>query len=447
MLGLLAVGCAALPLAAHAEEPVNNFADALAHTYTFNPELSSGREGLKATDEGVNQAFSQFRPSISADYSRGNQRIKRGSGAFSYGATDVRTLQASQPLFNGFGSYYSYQQAKENSAAGREQLKGTEQSVLLDAATAYAEVIRARRVMDLSQKNLEVLRKHLDATNERFEVGEVTRTDTAQAQARLATSVANQTQAQADQAAAEANFERIVRKAASPVLSDDLPDMKLPATVEEAVEIALKQNPVLKQREFQAEAADKNVGVQRSQLLPSVSLDATAQRQEGNVFLGAGTDVRNDTISLNFNIPLYESGSAYSQTRQAKRQREQAKLTAMDTNNRVREAVVSAWERLNSTRAAIEANKEAVDAAKVALDGVQQEQLYGARTTLDVLDAERELFQTEVDQVSAERDEAVAEYTLAALLGQFTAEALNLAVQRYDPEEYYDNNSHKMLGF
>jgi outer membrane protein len=433
------------PQQVRAEEPVNNFADALAHTYTFNPELSASREGLKATDEQVNQAFSQFRPSLSGNYSRGNQRLRRGNGDFAYNTTDVRALQFSQPVFNGFGSYYSYQQAKDNVAAGREQLRGSEQNILLAAATAYADVIRTRRVVELSNKNQEVLKKHLDATQERFDVGEVTRTDTAQAQSRLATALADQTQALADMAAAESNFERVVRKSASPVLSNQMPDVELPSNLDEAIAFALNNNPVLKQQQFQAEAADKNVDVQRSQLLPSVSLDGSATREEGNIFLGGA--IRNDRIGVNVNIPLYESGSVYSQTRQAKRQREQSKLTALDTNNRVREAVVSAWERLAFTRSAIEATKEAVDAAKVALDGVQQEQLYGARTTLDVLDAERELFQAEVNLVSAERDEAVAEYTLAALLGQFTAEKLKLAVDLYRPDEYYENNSHKMLGF
>jgi len=296
-------------------------------------------------------------------------------------------------------------------------------------------------------KNEGVLSKHRDATQERFDVGEVTRTDVAQSNARLSLATSERVQAEADEDISRTTFERIVREEAAEILKP-APKManRLPSDLQESVELAMQNNPSLLQQ-VQTEDANKYaVKVQSARLYPSVSLVGSMQRDLGNPVFG-NQAFRNDTMTVNVNIPLYQSGQVYSLVRQAKRTHSQSMLETRDTLNRVKEAVTRAWEQLDASRATIVATESAIEAATLALEGVQQEYLYGARTTLDVLDAEQELFEAQVNLVTAKRNEAVAEYNLIVLLGQFTAEALELPVQLYDEEEYYNNNAHKILGF
>ena len=423
------------------------FDESLVHSYMHNPDLQAERELLKATDEGVAQAVSGFRPSVTAAYGRGNQRVSVGGATANYSHTDNRSIRLDQPLFRGFGTYHSFKSSKAQVQAQRHALKNAEQNTLLDAATAYVDVLRTRRLLELSSKNEAVLSKHLKATRDRFSVGEVTKTDVAQAEARLSLATSERVQAEADVEIANSTFERIVLDIPGEKLEAhrDVYDL-LPSLLDEAIDLARENNPTLLQQLRTEDAARYTIGVQRAQLYPTVDLVGSVRRDEGNAQF-SNQNFRSDSITVNVNIPLYQSGRVYSLVRQAKRQHSQTALETRDTLNRVREAVTRGWEQLDASKATIKATSDAIKAARLALEGVEQEHLYGARTTLDVLDAEQELFEAEVNLTTAERNEAVAQYNLAVLLGNFTVETLALPVEPYDDEAYYDDNAYKMLGF
>lgn len=428
-----------------AQAEIMTMQEALVNAYRFNPELSAQREALKAVDERVPQAISGFRPNARASWDRGKARNSSNGGPTRTSDRDNRNLEVRQSIFSGLGTMYAWDAAEFDVQAQRQSLKNSEQNILLDAATAYVDILRTRRLLDLSKKNEEVLKKHAQATDDRFAVGEVTRTDTAQSASRLALAVSERVQAEANAAIAVTTFERIIQDRPAGEIALDFPALMIPETLEEAISIARGNNPTLLQRQFTQESAKENIGLQRSQLLPSVDVIGTMNRTEGSQFFNGS--FREDRVLMNLSVPLYESGSVYSQTRQAKRQHEQAKYDALDTGNRVAEAVTRGWEQWLAAKATIEATETAISAAQTALEGVTQEHLYGSRTTLDVLDAEQELFQTQVNLVTAQRNEAVAQFNLAVLIGNFTATDLKLPVEIYNPEEYYNDNKYKMLGF
>lgn len=419
--------------------------DALIGAYKNNPELEGDRQGLKAKDERVSQAISGFRPNLSLSGEKGRERTSMSGAAYTEADRDSRSVQLVQPLFSGFGSVNSYLMAENQVKAEKAALMGSEQNILVAAATAYADVIRTRSLVELSKKNEEVLTKHMQATKDRFSVGEVTRTDVAQSESRLATATADRVQAEANETIAESTFERIIGEKPAAELSADIPQFDLPATVDEALKISQSDNPGLIQKDNSEKAAEYNINVQKSQLLPSLNLRGTMSRVNTPQF--GSTKYRDDSVVLALNVPLYDSGLAYSKTREAKAQHQQAKFDVMDTSNRVREAVIKGWEQWQASISNIDSSKKAVEAATIAVDGVQQEYLYGSRTTLDVLDTEQELFQAQTSLVTATRNESVARFNLASLLGRFDAKTLKLPVSIYNPDQYYDNNKYKMLGF
>lgn len=431
-------------MASPAMAEIATFQDALVSAYKNNPGLEANRQELKARDEKVAQAISGFRPSVTLSGEKGRERSSLADANYSIGDSDSRAVQVTQPIFSGFGSVNSVRLAEAQVEAQRASLLGSEQDILVAAATAFADIIRTRKLVELGKKQEEVLARHLQATRDRFSVGEVTRTDVAQAESRLATSTSDRVQAEANAAIAEANFERITRDKAAVELSQDLPMVDVPDSVDDAINLAQESNPALLQRISSEEAAEHNIGVQRSQLLPNLSLQGSSERIKGNRL--GGSKYRDDSVVLSLKVPLYDSGIAFSKTREADSQHEQAKFETTDTANRVREAVIKGWEQWQASLISIESSQAAVTAAETALNGVEQEYLYGTRTTLDVLDTEQELFQTQVSLITAMRNEVVAKFNLAALIGRFNAKNLSLPVEVYNPEEHYNNTKYKMLG-
>lgn len=418
---------------------------ALESAYNTNPRLKSEREALAATDEKVSQAFAEFQPNVGLDYSTGRQATTFGTGSENYSDRKATQLAVEQPLFNGLGSVARYKSANLQVEAGRARLKSIEQEVLLQAISAYLDVMRDKAVFDLSDSNVEVLRKQLGASKDRFDVGEVTRTDVAQSESRLSRAIAERAQAEGSVVGSKAVFEHVVGTAPDALVAPtEFPE--LPASLDEVLALADANNPDMQRQELTQQALSREVMSAKSRLLPTVSLRGIMRREEGAGQLGT-SDYDNDSVTLNVSVPLYQSGAQWSRSREAVNNHEKAKFDTAETRNDLRDRVVRAWQGLLTSRATLEANRDAIKAAEVALDGVKQEQQYGARTVLDVLDAEQELFAARVNYVRAQRNEIVSIYTVLAASGQLTPQRLGMEVTEYDPKENYDHVKHRWIGF
>lgn len=426
-----------------------NLLDALASAYATNPALQAERAGLRAVDEAVPQALAGWRPSLTASGSWGtvetdtDTAIVGGSGVNN---TDpmTGTLTLTQNVFTGGRTLYGARQAESSVLAGRETLRNVEQSILLSTVTAYMDVVRDTAVVELRTKNVEVLQRQLEASQDRFRVGEITRTDVAQSEARLSLSQSNLILAEAALTASRAAYERVVGNAPGSLeAAPPLPAM--PQSEAQAMELAISGNPALEASRHADRAAQHAIDVAKGGLLPTVSFNAQVQHAEEP----STTVSRTTTTSLlgQVSIPLYQSGAQYSAVREAKQRASQARLQMSDSRRQVEEGVRNGWEQLRATRAAIRSNREQVRANEIALDGVRQEAQVGSRTTLDVLDAEQELLDSQVALVSAERDEYVAGYSLLSAIGQLSARELSLAVDLYDPRENYEDVKHQWIGY
>lgn len=450
LAGALAAGSFAGITPAWAE----NLQDALVATYGSNPTLQAARAELRATDENVAQALSNWRPSASvtgtSQFSQSDNELRSGAGfANLTSSRDDRvsnsgTVSVRQNLFRGGRTVAETRQAKAQVAAGRAQLSGTEQEVLLAAVTAYMDVLRDAATVELNRNNVTVLQRQLEASQDRFDVGEITRTDVAQSEARLSRSQSALISAEAALTNSRAAYERIVGMApgtldASPALPP------LPGTENEALDIAVTNNPALQAARFAEEASRHAISQAKGALLPTLTVEGDYTYADN-----PSSTVRNSesaTVTGRLTIPLYQSGAVYSQVRQAKQLNSQSRLQIREALRQVEEGVASAWEAYRAANAQITSDREQVRANEIALDGVQQEAQVGSRTTLDVLDAEQELLDSRVALVTSERNAYVAAYQLLSAVGRLNAEYLGLPVERYEPTVNYDDVSGKWFGF
>ncbi|ABS64611.1 type I secretion outer membrane protein, TolC family [Parvibaculum lavamentivorans DS-1] len=425
-----------------------NLIDALTAAYATNPTLQAQRAQLRATDELVPQALSGWRPNLQAQGAYGvtstDTTLNNGASA----RDDLRPLSGSvtlsQNLFAGGRTVNATDQAEASVQSGRESLLSVEQTTLLNAVQAYMNVIRDQSVLELNRNNVEVLKRQLDATTDRFRVGELTRTDTAQSEARLSLARSNLIAAEAQLTASRAFYERIVGQLPGTLEKPNRLE-GLPATEEEARALAAQNNPSLRAARYSEEASREAIKVAKGALLPS--FDVQAQYQYGRDPSSTIRDVEESSLLGVLTIPLYQSGVEYSRVREAKEINNQSRLQIYAVQRQVDEAVRNAWEQLRASRASITSTSEQANASNIALEGVRQESEVGARTTLDVLDAEQEFLNARVALVSAERDLAVAEYGLLAAMGQLTARNLELPVEYYDPEANYGEVRNKWIGF
>ena len=445
----LALGTTALTgLLAVAPASAENLTDALAAAYQTNPTLQAQRAQLRATDEGVPQALSGWRPTVQAQgtYGATHTDTTLNTGTTSKGDIEPYTgsVTLSQNVFAGGRTVNATDQAEYGVLAGREALMSVEQSTLFNAVQAYMNVIRDQSVVELNRNNVDVLQRQLEATTDRFRVGELTRTDTAQAEARLSLAKSNLTAAEAQLTASRAFYERIVGQ--MPGTLEKPPVVAgLPNSEEDARSVAEKNNPTLQAARYAEQANREAISVAKGALLPSV--DIQAQYQYGRDPSLTVRDVEESSIVGVLSIPHYQAGVEYSQVREAKELHNQSRLQVAAAMREVDEAVRNAWNQLLSSRASIVSNQEGVNASEIALEGVRQESEVGARTTLDVLNAEQEYLNARVSLVSAERDLAVAEYGLLAAMGLLTARNLELPVDYYDPAVNYGEVRNKWIGF
>jgi TolC family type I secretion outer membrane protein len=418
---------------------------ALVAAYQNNPELKAQQRQLQATNERVPQALSNALPQLNAAYEDGRQRNRVGGAQWNYSDTKNRTLTLNQPIFRGGRNWFETAAARNEVKAEQARLAQTEQGVLLNTVTAYMDVLRAEAVLRLSENNVSVLKEQLKASRQRFDVGEDTKTDVAQAKARLALAQARVSEAQSNLANAKATFQRLVGYAPDGLKMPGLPKA-LPQNLEELMAMAKADNPAVQEQEFRKEAADDTIYAQAGTLLPEVSIQGRMNRAEGVGFLGNST-FDEDNLLLTVNFPIFQGGRRYSAVRQAKETYQQQRFLELDVRNRVEEQSASAWEALQAARATTISNSAAIEAAEIALDGVKQEQQYGARTVLDVLDAEQELFDAQVNYVTSQRNYVVAAYQVLTVAGLLTAQGLALNTESFDAEETLSDVEFQFIGF
>jgi outer membrane protein len=436
-----------LALACTVPAHADTLEEALAKAYATNPNLLAEQAKLRATDEGVSQALSGWRPTVTATGSAGYQKQVSDASFPQTQYRDPRTaaLQLSQPLYRGGRTSAGTEQAEDNVLAERARLTNTEQTVLLNVVTAYMNLVQAEAVLELNRNNEQYLTRELQASRDRFNVGELTRTDVAQSEARLSGARSDRIQAEGDLASARAVYQNVVGEAPTNTTTPPDPAGTLPPSLDETIKAALGGNPNVMTADFSERASRANIDVVRGALLPSLNLNGTAQREDDTL---STPDRWRDTytVLLQLNIPIYEAGAIYSQLRAAyetDRQNQQlldqSRRDAQDTATRSWDAWQTARSRVNSLRSQVQANQ-------LALDGVRQEALLGSRTVLDVLNAEQELLNSQVSLVRSEHDATIAAYQVRAAVGTLTAEAMSLPVALYDPKQNYNKVRDKWIG-
>lgn len=444
----LAVAAAVLSVAAPAS--AQTLTEALAYSYNNNPQLLAQRALLRATDEQVPQALSNWRPTVTfnanAGFTRAGVTTGTGPTQFSSFPTRATTLQITEPLYRGGRTEAQTRLAINTVQATRAQTLGVETTVFQAVAQAYLDVVRDQTLLEVAANNEAVLRRQLEATQDRFRVGEVTRTDVAQAESSLAQATAQRIQAAGNLENSRANYERAVGKQPGRLVQPrERP--ALPATLEEALNLAAHANPNVISANFTELAARDNIDVVRGQLLPQISVIGSLTRNFAPSITLSGSRQDSASAVLQLTMPLYEGGAVYSQTRQAEQTVGQRRSQVDDARRAAVQTATQSWQTLVAARAAITSFTAAVRAAQIALEGTQQEALVGSRTVLDVLIANQQLFTTQSQLVTAQHDAAVAEFNVAAATGRLVAPELKLPVQLYDMDKHYKAVKDKLFGF
>jgi outer membrane protein len=465
---MMAAAMSAGLLAAAPQAWAETLNDALAKAYLENPALRAERARQRSTDELVPQALSGWRPTINAQAQITNQRTdvksftqpftNPNTGAVTPGSSQVDgevdrsediAIQLNQPIFRGFRTVNGVKQAEANVEAGRQDLLVQELTILFRTVQAYMNVVRDRQILSLRQQNVTFLREQLRAANERFTVGEITRTDVAQARSSLAQAQGFVASARNNLDSSIANYVRLVGRKPSNLKYPRI--ARLPGSLDAAQNVATEINPNILSAAYNEIAANYNIDVIRGQLLPEINLQATASRTElhgSRQFSGGASQDWQTSASVAgvLTVPLYEGGQIYSSVRQAKQLASQRRLLVIETGRGVREGVSIAWANYLASTQLISANRTQVEAARLALEGVQQEYLVGSRTTLDVLNAQQVLVTARISLVQAQADQIVASYDVLASIGKLTARNLKLKVPYYDPEANYRDVRNKWIG-
>ena len=418
------------------EVKAEKLVEALAFAYENNPDLLAARANLRKVDEGVPAAKSGWRPTVTSSLSLGASQTNSDSGGTSSDTSSFPgslSLSVNQSVYDGGRTEVSVRQAETNVQTERSRLFTAEQNVMLSGATAFVDVISARSVVELQTNNLNRLEKQLEATRERFKVGEVTRTDVAQAEARVDRAKADKIKATGDLTSSNSTYQRVFGKRAGELQPPEKVK-DLPREITEAVNYALENNFSLIAAKFEELSALDGVSLSQSSLRPTITVSGSASHSETS----GDADSSSTSLSLNANIsiPLYQAGAVYSGIRSAKEEANRRRILVEAARRNVIETSSKAFTAWTTARAQAEALEAEVASAEIALEGVEQEALVGARTVLDVLDAEQERLSAQVRLVRASRDNFVAAYTLLSALGKLTAKNLGLPVEIYN----YDKN-------
>jgi outer membrane protein len=411
---------------------------ALVLAYQNNPQLNAERARQRATDENVPQALSGYRPTVTATADVDAQYIDSQSSTGNVrGTTFPRGFGATvtQTLFNGLRTGNRTRQAEGQVFAGAEALRVLEQQVLLDAATAYMNVLRDTAILDLQRRNVEVLEEQLRQTRDRFNVGEVTRTDVAQAESRLAAARSTALAAESTLATSRATYRRVIGVEPAGLTPGMPVDRLSPRTLPGAVAQGLAENPSVISAMYGVDVQTLQVKINEGALYPTLTVQASAQQRYDTSPVTQRTFTATAVAQLT--IPVYQGGTEYSLIRQSKETLSQQRLTLELQRDQTRANVVAAWGALEASKAQIQAAQAQVTAAEIALNGVREEARVGQRTTLDVLNAQQELVNARVSLVTAQRDRVVNSYTLLSTVGRLSPTVLRLGTPLYDPVVHY----------
>jgi outer membrane protein len=450
------IGCALLPFAAtlvHAD----TLEQALVQAYLNNPTLNSQRASVRATDENVPQALSGYRPRITVSATGGEQSLSSTIRVVSpnlpanvspnspatyatqsgYNAPFSTSATITQTLYNGFQTANKTREAESQVLAARATLSTAVQNTLLNAATAYMNLLRDTAILDLQRRNVEVLQEQLRQTRDRFNVGEVTRTDVAQAESRLAAGRSQVLTAEANYKSSQATYRQVIGVNPGKLAPGSPVDRFSPPTLSSAVAVGTATHPSVTSAEYNVDVAEQAVKVAEGALLPTLSV--TGNFTKNYEVPGSLNTIEGYQASVlgTLSVPIYQGGAEYSLIRQAKETLGQKRLDLDTARDSVRQTVVQSWGQLDAAKANIDATQAQVQAAEIALDGVRQEARVGQRTTLDVLNAQQELVNARVSLVTAQRDRVVASYTLLAAVGRLSPRVLGLHVPTYSPVVHY----------
>jgi outer membrane protein len=421
--------------------------DALAAAYDYNPLLDAERARLRATDEDVARAISGYRPSVNATADVGHQHTNTRPDFGQNGSTSPRgyTVQLVQPIFRGFQTTNAVNAAEAAVRAGREQLRATEQQVLLDTVTAYGDVVRDAAIIKLRQSNLSFLDTELRATRDRFTVGEVTRTDVAQAEASRALGLSDLQSAIANHKSSLAAYEQVVGQPPRG-LSESNPNIRLlPKSLDEAIGIGTRENPLVVRALYTEQGARFEVDQIRGELLPEAQLEATYSDR----FDPSSQIDETETTSIvgRVNVPIYPAGGeVYARVRKAKHTH-LSRIQEIEQSRAAAQAqVAQSWAQLQGFRAQRESDRARIEANTTALNGVREEEKVGQRVLLDVLDAQQALLQSQITLEQTKRNVLVATYTVVSAIGRLSLAELGAASTVYDPEIHYEEVRRKWWG-
>lgn len=418
--------------AAHAQ----TLEQALSAAYTNNPTLLAERAEVRATDEGVPQAIGRWRPTVELVGTLGVNQTRQNFGANDNDTVPrTGTARVTQNLYEGGATEALTAAAEANVRAARARLLDVEQTVFFDTVSAFMDVVQNTAVLELNRQNERRLERQLEATQDRFEVGEVTRTDVAQAESRVSGAQAETIAASGDLQVSRAAYQEVVGELPGQLTAPEA-FPAIPSSRDEAIALAQDRNPIVLSALFDYEVTKNNVRIEAADLLPTVDLVGQAQHSRES----AGEDTKQNTLSLTatVTVPIYQQGIVTSEIREARQNAARARRLIDDAQRQAIEDATASWETYQAALAQIRAFEDEVRATSIALEGVEQEAAVGSRTVLDVLDAEQELLDAQVNLVAAERNEVVARYDLLAAVGSLTAVDLALPVQVYAPEFYYN---------
>ncbi len=441
MLAVLVTG-----LAAHSDARAETLNDALASAYQYNPRLDAERAKLRATDESVAVAMSGYRPRIDTQADLSYQHVNLRPDIPTEGTVHPKNYQinAEQNLFDGFRTTNAVRGSEADVRAGREQLRSVEQAVLLEATTAYMDIVRDQAVVRLRESNVGFLSTELKATQDRFAVGEVTRTDVAQSQARRASAVSDLDLAKANLKASRGRFEAVVGHPADNLVEPGGYESALPQSLEEANAIAARENPNVVASLYTEESARYNVDEVRSELLPQVTVSANYTNQ---LEVNPTVDQQERTVvSGRVTMPIYEGGEVYARVRQAKHSHVSRLQEIEQNRTEVQSRVVSAWAQLQSDRARLQSDKVQVESNQIAVAGVREEERVGQRTLIDVLDAQQELINAQVQLAGTKRNIVVNSYTVLERIGRLEMAQLAITSPVYDPVVHAQEVRRKWFG-
>lgn len=444
-ISVAAVAAILMPLAgpsAHAE----TLSDALAAAYESNPRIEAERARLRATDEEVPRALSGFRPIVTLDAEKGARSTttkpeSTGTGSFDPWAYQINLTQ---PVFSGFRTVNGVNEAEAIVRGGRENLRQVETDTLLAAVTAYCDVVRDQAILKSRERNVSVLASELQAAQVRRAAQEVTKTDVAQAQARSARAVSDADLARANLKISRATYARIVGHQPASVIEPPLTSKLLPSSLDMAIDIGGRESPAIVAALYREEAARYNVDKTWGELLPEVRVEANFTQSGGSSnFIDRQEEA---SVTGRLSVPLYEGGEVRARVRQAKHTQVSRLQEIEEARTQVVADVTSAWSRLIAARAQLKSDQIQIDANKVALEGVREEERVGQRTLLEVLNAEQEYLEAQVQMATTRRDLVVANYALLGFIGHLTGESIATNSAIYDAEAHYNEVRRQWFG-